>query len=101
MEIVHTLPLVEAVGILAQLIGGQFDLTATEFLGNYYTGQCEVADWTDIVAISTGGGRTMGLKADGTAVETVYTGYRLPSDDGLIGVNKWSDIKIPQQKVVS
>ena len=31
-------------------------------------GQCDVSDWTDIVAVSCGTGYTVGLKADGTVV---------------------------------
>jgi hypothetical protein len=33
-------------------------------------GQCQVSDWTDIVAISTGDHITVGLKRDGTVVAT-------------------------------
>lgn len=32
------------------------------------SGQCNVQDWQDIVAISSNGSRTMGLKSDGTVV---------------------------------
>jgi alpha-tubulin suppressor-like RCC1 family protein len=33
-------------------------------------GQCNVSDWTDIVAISAGAWHTVGLKADGSVVAT-------------------------------
>ncbi len=41
---------------------------ATEYTGDYYKGQCDVAGWTNIIAVSAGDGHTVGLKADGTVV---------------------------------
>ena len=37
-------------------------------VGNNKYGQCDVSDWTDIVAISARSSQTVGLKADGTVV---------------------------------
>ena len=37
-------------------------------VGNNDDGQCDVSDWTDIVAISARSSQTVGLKADGTVV---------------------------------
>ena len=36
--------------------------------GDNARGQCEVSDWTDIIAVSTGEYYTLGLKSDGTVV---------------------------------
>ena len=54
-------------------------------------GQCDVSDWTNIVAVSAGGSHTVGLKSDGTVVATKYTGYK--SDYyGQCDVSDWTDI---------
>ena len=37
-------------------------------VGDNEYGQCDVGDWTDIVAISAGGWHTLGLKSDGSIV---------------------------------
>lgn len=37
-------------------------------VGDNDDGQCNVSDWTDIVAVSAGFGHTVGLRADGTVV---------------------------------
>ena len=52
---------------------------------NYY-GECDVSDWRDIVAVSAGGSRTVGLKSDGTVVATGY------NKDGQCNVSGWTDI---------
>ena len=49
-------------------------------------GQCDVDDWTDIVAISAGGYYTVGLKADGTVVAVG------DNTDGQCEVSDWRDI---------
>ena len=49
-------------------------------------GQCNVSDWTDIVAISASARYTVGLKADGTVVATGY------NKDGQCNVSDWTDI---------
>ena len=49
-------------------------------------GQCDVSDWTDIVAVAAGSSHTVGLKADGT-VEAV--GYNA---QGQCDVSGWRDI---------
>ena len=45
-------------------------VTATKYSGDRkgYFGQCDVASWTDILAVSAGNEHTLGLKADRTAV---------------------------------
>ena len=48
-------------------VGLKADGTVVACGGNE-DGQCEVADWTNIVAISCGFAHTVGLKADGTVV---------------------------------
>ena len=47
--------------------------------------QCDVSDWTDIVAISAGSEHTVGLKADGTVVA-------VGSSSGQCNVSDWTDI---------
>ena len=54
--------------------------------GNNSNGECDVSDWTDIVAVSAGTNYTMGLKADGTVVATGKSGIR------QINVDGWKDI---------
>ena len=49
-------------------------------------GQCDVDDWTDIVATSAGGYYTVGLKADGTVVAVG------DNTDGQCEVSDWRDI---------
>ena len=49
-------------------------------------GQCDVDDWTDIVAISADGYYTVGLKADGTVVAVG------DNTDGQCEVSDWRDI---------
>ena len=53
--------------------------------GNKY-GQCDVSEWTDIVAISAGYWHTVGLKSNGTVVAVGC------SDDGRCDVSAWTDI---------
>ena len=49
-------------------------------------GQCDVSEWTDIVAISAGYDHTVGLKSDGTVVAVG------DNDDGQCDVSEWTDI---------
>lgn len=49
-------------------------------------GQCDVDDWTDIVAISASGYHTVGLKADGTVVAVGMNAH------GQCDVSGWTDI---------
>ena len=64
-------------------------VVATKHTGFLYYGQCEVSDWTDIIAVSAGHSYTVGLKADGTVVATKYTGeYYFNQCD----VSGWMDI---------
>ena len=63
-------------------------VVATKYTGeqilNY--GQCDVSEWTDIVAVSAGDSHTVGLKADGTVV-AVGNNYYSQCD-----VWGWTDI---------
>ena len=54
--------------------------------GNNTHGQCNVEDWTDIIAISTGDGHTVGLRADGTVVAVGDNDY------GQCDVESWTNI---------
>ena len=58
-------------------------------VGNNTDGQCDVSDWTDIVAISVDD-HTVGLKKDGTVVAVGENEY------GQCDVSGWTDIKLPQ-----
>ena len=51
------------------------------------SGQCDVSDWKDIVAVSAGNGHTVGLKSDGTVVAVGE------NDDGQCDVKSWNNIK--------
>lgn len=55
-------------------------------IGKNYDGQCDVGNWTDIVAVSAGNNHTVGLKADGTVVATGDNEY------GQCDVSAWTDI---------
>lgn len=55
-------------------------------IGDNYRGICNVDDWTDIVAVSTGDLHTVGLKKDGTVVATGY------NKSGQCNVGDWTDI---------
>ena len=54
--------------------------------GDNYKGQCNVSDWTDIIAVSAGGYHTVGLKADGTVVACG------DNSSGQCDVSYWADI---------
>ena len=49
-------------------------------------GQCNVSNWTDIVAISAGSSHTVGLKSNGTVVAVGCNG------DGRCNVSYWTNI---------
>lgn len=57
-----------------------------EAAGSNRYGQCNVSDWTDIVAISAGVSHTVGLKTDGTVVATGE------NKNGQCDVSDWTDI---------
>ena len=61
-------------------------------VGNNDYGQCNVSDWTDIVALSAGSKYTIGLKSDGTVVAAGN------NDSGQCDVSGWTDIKLPGKK---
>ena len=55
-------------------------------VGNNEYGQCNVSDWTDIIAISAGGVHTVGLCSDGTVLAVG------PSNYGRLDVSDWTDV---------
>ena len=55
-------------------------------VGDNQDGQCDVANWRDIVAIAAGADHTVGLKIDGTVVATGDNKY------GKCDVANWHDI---------
>ena len=54
------------------------------------TGQDEVSNWTDIVAVSAGSFHSVGLRADHTVVSTTINGRKF--DVGQANVSNWTDI---------
>lgn len=54
--------------------------------GAYWSGQCKVGSWKDIVALSAGGSHTVGLKTDGTVVAVGW------NSNGQCDVENWKDI---------
>ena len=65
-------------------IGLRSDGTVVVVGDNNY-GQCNVQDWTDIVAVSAGSVHTVGLKSDGTVVAVGING-------GRCDVQDWTDV---------
>ena len=59
------------------------------YADNY--GQCDVARWTDIVAVAAGTYHTVGLKSDGTVV-AVGTNPENSEYSGRCDVEDWTDI---------
>ena len=55
-------------------------------VGENDDGQCDVREWTDIVAISAGEDHTVGLKSDGTVVAVGW------NSSGQCDVSEWTDI---------
>jgi hypothetical protein len=55
-------------------------------------GQCDVEDWTDIVAVYAQSGVSIGLKSDGTVVHAGTTVY------GFGMISKWTDMKLPADR---
>jgi len=66
-------------------VGLKLDGTVVAVGDNDY-GQCNVSDWTDIIAFATGNYCTVGLKLDGTVVACGR------NDDGQCNVSSWTDI---------
>ncbi len=58
-------------------------------VGDNENGQCNVSDWTDIVAVSAGYYHTIGLKSDGTVVAV--------GDNEFVQCDlyNWIDIRVP------
>ena len=54
-------------------------------VGDNELGQCDVSEWTDIVAIAAGDFHTVGLKSDGTVI-TTQTGQSANE------ISEWTDI---------
>ena len=55
-------------------------------VGGWNKGECDVEDWTDIVAVAAGGNHTVGVRSDGTAVATGNHDY------GRCDVEDWTDL---------
>ena len=66
-------------------VGLKFD-GAVVACGKNDDGQCDVSEWTDIVAVATSYEHTVGLKSDGTVVACGYNHY------GQCDVSHWTDI---------
>lgn len=68
------------------VVGLKADGTVVAAGGNSY-GECDVSDWTDIVAVNTSSSTTIGLKSDGTAVVAGK-----PISDMRQDILEWTDI---------
>lgn len=55
-------------------------------IGKNNNGQCDVSDWTNIIAVSADASHTIGLKSNGTVIATGDNHY------GQCDVSDWSDI---------
>ncbi len=55
--------------------------------GSNLSGQCNTAEWSDIVSVAAGAYHSVGLRADGTVVATGMNTY------GQCNVSKWTNIK--------
>lgn len=58
--------------------------------GNDFNNQCQVSTWSGIDAISAGNLHTVGIKHDGTAVSTNFSG---PGNYGQCDIDDWKNIK--------
>jgi alpha-tubulin suppressor-like RCC1 family protein len=61
-------------------------------VGKNDSGQCDVSDWRDIVAISAGEWHTVGLKADGTVVAAGVIGDGDFNDDPNVDLRYSCDL---------
>ena len=88
----RVLPLWDEIAIRDAVAAGIFHTVGLKANGTVVAmgyngeGQCDVDDWTDIVAISAVGYYTVGLKADGTVVAVG------DNTDGQCEVSDWRDI---------
>ena len=55
-------------------------------VGDNNYGQCNVSEWTDIVAVVAGNSHTVGLRSDGTVVAVGNNDY------GQCDVSNWTGI---------
>jgi len=58
-------------------------------VGNTDSGQCDVADWREIVAVAAGSTHTLGLRADGTVVAAGN------NEHGQCDIASWREIRLP------
>ena len=56
-------------------------------VGDNSSGQCNVEEWEDIIAISAGANHTVGLRQDGTVVTT-----QDKNSDSYKEISSWNDI---------
>lgn len=69
-------------------VGVRTDGTVEAVGGNYF-GECDVSDWTDIIAVSAGISRTVGLRSDGTVAATYENSkeYNISEWSGIVAVS--------------
>ena len=58
-------------------------------VGYNSSGECEVEDWKDIVAISAGWDHTVGLKSDGTVISTDLSESELEEFKNIVDISGW------------
>ena len=68
-------------------------VVVTKYTGiqKFYSGECEVNQWEDVVALSANSSHTVGLKSDGTVVATKVVGDPM-FKKGQCRVSGWTDI---------
>lgn len=71
-----------------QIVGLRSDGTVVA-AGEEWYDECEVSDWTDIVAVAAGESHTVGLRSDGTVLAVGN------NDHAQCDVGGWSGIKLP------
>jgi alpha-tubulin suppressor-like RCC1 family protein len=58
-------------------------------VGSNDSGQCDVADWSEIVAVAAGSTHTLGLRGDGTVVAAGS------NEHGQCDITDWDAIRTP------
>ena len=76
-------------GTLTGLDYAEIEYELGRSTNNQYTGEADVSNWKDIVAIAAADKHTIALKSDGTVLATGR------NSNGECDVSSWSDIRIP------
>ena len=82
----HTVGLRSDGTVTARMITGTFFILSDDKKTNHDVGQCNVSDWTDIIAIAANNSHTVGLRSDGTVVAVG------DNSSGQCNVSDWTDV---------